>query len=117
MSLQQTAIDLLIKQGEAVLLTFPDTVPEFDPVTGAEQAGTAGDSVNLFGYLSAYKAHEMDGSAIQAGDIKLIAPALAVRPVTGCSVVADGETYRAQSVNAVRQAGADVITIIQLRRN
>lgn len=115
MSLADTASRLLATQGEAVAFIFQPATPAFDPITGAAQTPSAADTSSGYGYASAYKRNEVDGTTIKSGDIKLIVELTSPKPVVGCTATVDGRDYRVQSVQIIRKAAADVIYICQLR--
>lgn len=114
MSKAANAIRLLKAKGEAVQVTFPAS-PAFDPVTGDAAAGGVPVVLDGYGYPGQYKAAEIDGTVIKSGDVRLVLGVLDTRPVAGCSVLVDGVTYRAMNITAIREAGHDVLLIVQLR--
>ena len=115
MSLADTASRLLAAQGEAVTFTFQPSTPAFNPITGAAQAPSTAATAEGYGYASAYNRNEVDGTAIKAGDIKLIVELTSPKPVAGCTATVDGRDYRVMSVQIIRKSAADVIYICQLR--
>lgn len=117
MSIAQTASRLLEQFGEPVSIVFPSATPAFDPVTGEAQAPGNDTTITGFGYPSAYREGEIDGEAIKAGDIRLILEKVSSAPEVNASAIVDGSTYRIQAVQNIRQSGADVIYICQLRAN
>lgn len=117
MSLAQTALQLIQKFGEPVTLTPPPTTPAFDPVTGAAQAGVAATPIVGDGVPTRYKAHEVDGAVILAEDVRLLLGVLGSIPAVGWTVELGGDIHRVMSVQRIRQSGANVLLIVQLRRN
>jgi len=117
MSLADTASALLEKNGEPVVIDFPPTTPAYDPITGAAQSPVAGASITANGYPSAYQNREIDGTVIQANDIRLILELIATKPDRGAHATIDGTKYRIMNTQAIRKAGADVLYICQLRAN
>ena len=110
------AAKLLDKFGEAVTITFAGN-PAFDPITGEPATPTADTSYTAKGYAGKYFSADIDGSVIQANDIRLILEIIAQRPERGCTALVDGTTYRVMDVQAIRKTGVDVIYICQLRAN
>lgn len=110
------AAKLLDKFGEAVTITFAGTAG-FDPITGEPVTPTSGTSYTAKGYAGKYFSADIDGSVIQANDIRLILEIIAQRPERGCTALVDGTTYRVMDVQAIRKSGEDVIYICQLRAN
>ena len=117
MSLADTAANLLLKNGEAVVIEYTPTTPAYNPITGAPQTASSPVTVTANGYPSGYKNSEIDGNVIKAGDIKLILELLAVRPSSGDYATVEGLKYRVMDVMPIRKAGADIIYICQLRAN
>lgn len=115
MSKATNAIRLLKAKGEAVQVTFPAS-PTFDPITGEVVTGGVPELVlDGYGYPSQYKAADVDGTVIKSGDVRLVLGVMDTRPVAGCAVLVDGVTYRAMNITAIREAGSDVLYIVQLR--
>ena len=112
----QTAARLLAKYGEPVTVTFTDWA-EYDPITGAADGTTTQSTVSAVAYPSNYQTKEIDGSVIQAGDIRLILELIAPLPVVGCLVLVDGTTYRIMHVKPIRLSGDNIIFICQIRAN
>lgn len=129
MSLADTAAALLVKFGEEVTITSLPTAPGFDPITGAPSTGGPapgpgpgpggdGETVEVaYGYPAGYKAGEVDGQAIMAGDIKLILEVTATEPQVGGKALVDGSTYRIMDLKRIRRSGVNTIYICQLRAN
>jgi hypothetical protein len=112
----QTAIRLLARYGEALTVTFTDWA-EYDPITGQANGTTTENTVNAFGYTSDYQVKEIDGTVIEAGDMKLILQLISPVPVEGCLVTVDGEVYRIMTIKKVRLSGSNIIFICQIRAN
>lgn len=115
MSAAETASKLLAKHGEPVVLKTVAT-PSFDPITG-EPVGGGGVQTEYTGngYPSKYISTDVDGTNIKQGDIRLIMELVTVRPQRGWTSTVDGLTYMVMDVQAIRQAGADQLYILQLR--
>lgn len=112
----EAAAKLLAKYGETISIVFRD-YSGTDPVTG-ETIGTDTDTTIVCkGYPSQYLVRDIDGSTIQAGDIRLIVELIATRPARNGLAIVDGTTYRIMDVQPIRKAGADVIYICQIRAN
>jgi len=112
----ETAARLLAKYGEPVSVTFTDWA-EYNPITGAADGTTTQTTVTASGYPSAYKTTEIDGTVIEAGDVRLILELIAPTPVMGCLVDLSGTAYRIMDVAQVRLSGANIIFICQIRAN
>lgn len=112
----QTASRLLAKFGEAVSIIFPDYSAN-NPITGETSGPTNNTTIVGNGYPSAYHKRDIDGTSIQAGDIRLILELIATRPSVGCLAAIDGTTYRLMDVQPIRLTGDDVIYICQIRAN
>jgi hypothetical protein len=112
----QTAARLLAKYGEEVTITFTDWA-EYDPITGAASGSSTETTVNAVAYPSNYQTKEIDGTVIQAGDIRLILELIENIPVVGCLVLVDNKTYRIMHVKPIRLAGDNIIFICQIRAN
>lgn len=110
------AAKLLAKFGEAATIVFAGTAG-FDPITGEPVTPTSGTSYTAKGYAGKYVSSDIDGTLIQANDIRLVLELIPQRPERGCSAIVDGTTYRVMNVQAIRKAGADVIYVCQLRAN
>lgn len=110
------AAKLLNKFGEAVTVTFPGTAG-FDPITGEPTTPSGGTSYTAKGYAGQYVNSDVDGTVIQANDIRLIMQLILARPEVGCTALVDGTTYRIMDVQAIRKTGVDVMYICQLRAN
>lgn len=109
--LQATGLRLLGEHGEAI--SFTSAATSFDPNTGAQTSTTA--SASGVGYPGQYRASEIDGSVIQAGDIRLTVGRMDSRPKIGWLVDVDATTYRVMDVQAIRASGSDIIYVCQIR--
>lgn len=112
----QTAARLLAKYGEQVAVTFTNW-GEYDPITGAASGTTTETTINAVAYPSNYQTKEIDGTVIQAGDIRLILELIETVPVVGCLVLVDGITYRIMHIKPIRLSGDNIIFICQIRAN
>lgn len=112
----QTAARLLAKYGEPLTVTFTDWA-EYDPITGADVGSSTISTVAAMGYTSAYHTKEIDGTVIQAGDIRLILELITPVPIIGCLVEVDSTTYRIMDIRSVRLSGDNIIFICQIRAN
>jgi hypothetical protein len=114
MSIADTAARLLATYGEPVLFTA--TIGgTYDPATGGIAGGTP-LAIGGNGYPSSYNSNELGGSAIQAGDTRLICEKLSERPAVGWDCLVDELDYRVMDVQPIRKSGADIIYIVQLRK-
>lgn len=115
-SIALTASKLLAAKGEPVTITFVGD-DATDPITGEPTTPSANVSYTGNGYPSQYMQKDIDGTNIQAGDVRLILELIDQRPEVGCLAQVDTQTYRVMDVNPVRLSGADVVYICQLRAN
>jgi hypothetical protein len=115
-NLSATAAKMLAEYGEAVSVLFP-AYGDTDPITGAATTGGSDVTLSGNGYPSQYHKRDIDGSVIQAGDIRLILERIDQRPEVGCIATVNGVGYRVMDTQMVRLAGADVVYICQLRAN
>ena len=114
MSIADTASKLLEEYGEPIQFSY-ESGATYDPSTG----GNAGGSTVLvggFGYPASYRKGELSGTAIESGDIRLIAEKVAERPQVDWECIVDSKTYRVMDVQPIRKSGADIIYICQLRK-
>ena len=109
-----SAIRLLEKNGELVTIQFPGT-SGYDPVTGGQTTGSAGQSVEASGYPGKYMSGRADGNVIRQNDVRLILQLIDPKPVPGCTALVDGVTYQVLDVQSIRKAGEDVLFVCQLR--
>lgn len=108
------AARLLADKGQTVTFSR-DNVSSFDPVLGQETLGTpvtySGDGAS-FGYNKS----EVDGTIIQAGDIRFILEAVTTEPLPGDSVTIDSVVYRVMDVRKSAPAGTVTHYELQLRK-
>ena len=120
----QTAASLLAKYGEPVTVTFTEGVV-YNPITGEANGVAVTNAVNAVGYPARYHAKEVqnnvdkriEGSVIQAGDIRLILELIDPAPVLGCLVTLGSTTYRIMDVQTITLSGSSIIFICQIRAN
>lgn len=63
-----------------------------------------------------YTAKEIDGTVIQAGDVKLLCNAIASPPAIDDKVALDGASYRIVNVTSLRPADTTVLYVLQVRK-
>ena len=112
----QTASKLLAKYGEAVSIIFP-VYGGTDPITGAVIGTNTSTTITGKGYPALYQKQDIDGTSIEAGDIRLILELISTPPDVGCLALVDSTTYRIMNVQPIRLTGEDVIYICQIRAN
>jgi hypothetical protein len=114
--------DLLIGEfGQAVTIT-PQTAGSYDPATGAASV-TATPTQSGTGVEEAYKAHQIDGTLVKAGDIRLMlsplnaaGAALTAPDVNQRVTLADTTVWTIISVERIAPAGTVLMYVLQLRR-
>lgn len=114
MSIADTASKLLAKFGEPIQFSYTSG-ETYDTAIG----GNTGGSVVLVsgnGYPSNYRKGEQAGTAIESGDIRLVAEKVSERPQVDWNCLVDGKTYRVMGAQPIRKSGADIIYICQLRK-
>lgn len=116
MTIAATAARLLTTYGDPVSVVF-ESGGDIDPATGVVTDPVTETPTSAYGYLSRYRTSDVDGSVIQAGDIRLILEKLSRKPNKGERCTADGATYRIMDVQDIRYKADTVITICQLRAN
>ena len=114
MSIKDTASALLQKFGEPIQFSYTSGAT-YDPTTGGNTGG-ATVLVDGYGYPSNYRKNELAGTAIEAGDIRLVAEGVSERPLPDWNCLVDGKTYRVIDSQPIRKTGADIIYICQLRK-
>ena len=114
MSIADTASKLLVKFGEPVDFTYKSG-GAYDPATGGATGGSV-VTVSGYGYPSGYRKADISGTAIQSGDVRLVAEKVSERPLPDWNCLVDGKIYRVISVQPIRKTGADIIYICQLRK-
>ena len=114
MSLAESARNVLTRLGEAITFTY-ETGEVRDPATGEVVTPATTVEVTGFGYPGGYRNMDIDGDVIRRGDIRLTAEKVSTRPQVGWRCTVDSVEYRVIDVRKVRQSGADVVYICQLR--
>ena len=112
--LAQTASDLLEDLGQQVTITRR-TVSAFDGATGIETLGTA-TTFTGWGAGFNFKKSEIDGTVIQAGDIKLLLEATTTAPIIGDMVTYESIDYRVMDVDRLSPGGVVLRFNLQLRK-
>ena len=112
-SASATATKLLTKHGESVTFTR-ETTTSFDPATGEETVTAS----TFSGYAnpSPYALHEIDGTLVQRGDIRLMTESLSIMPVPGDAVTFRSESYRVMHVQPISVNGGDAAYYVQARK-
>lgn len=114
MSFADDIADVLEELGEPVAISYGGTV-EYDPITGAEIAGSGKVTLDGFGYPGRYESKDVDGTTVRATDVRLTLSRITQRPLVGWTATVDGKAYRIESTRPVRLSGGDVVYICQLR--
>ena len=114
MSIADTASRLLEVNGEPIQFSYTSG-GTYDPIVGGITGGTP-VFIDGNGYPSGYSNTETNGTAIEAGDIRLICEKLSTRPVQGWQCLVDEQDYRVMDVKPIRKSGVDIIYICQLRK-
>lgn len=114
MSLADTAAALLARYGEPVVLSYASG-GDTDPVTGEQTTPPTVVTVNGNGYTGRYKSSDVDGYAVLATDIRLVLEKVSAVPQVGWDVTVAGVGYQIVHVQRLRQTGADVLYLCQLR--
>lgn len=112
-NLKATAKRLLIDKGQQITLSR-EVSSGFNPVTGENTS-----SVTAFtGYGAAfnYNKTEIDGTVIEAGDIRFILEATDTAPESGDETTIDSLIYRVMGVKVTSPSGVPVIYELQLRK-
>jgi len=107
-----TARRLLTKYGQTVTLTY-QSAPTLNPVTGS----LTSTPVEYTGKGAAfdYRAAEIDGVLVQAGDIRLILEATTTAPAVGHTCAVGGVTYRVMAITTSAPGGTTTHYTLQLR--
>lgn len=117
-----TAAEMIGEFGQAVTLTR--SVPgAYNPTTGTNGAATV-TTQSCLAVEEAYKAREIDGTLIKAGDKKLIlspqtaAGATVTAPTEGDTVTfaGDADPWTIKSVEPLSPGGTALLYTLQLRR-
>lgn len=108
-----TAKRLLTSFGQSVTITGT-SAEVFDPATGGY---TGGGTVTITGVgaRTKFKTMEIDGEAVQKGDVKLVFEGGAGVPLVGYTATLDGVVYRVMDAMPLVPAGTVVIYTLQLR--
>jgi hypothetical protein len=83
------------------------------------KVSTATDSsITVRGILDDFRAAEVDGTVVKAGDRRymLAASGMTLVPQPGDALTEDGDIFRVVQVQAVRPAGTDLLYILQVRK-
>ena len=113
------ALAAIEEAGQAVTLNIPGAGGGYVPGVGVVPVEPATTAEGV-GVLLDYTQREIDGTAIQHGDQKLLlAPQIGVTPSTAHTVtvvhLGMAKTFTVKNVGAVAPAGAPVLFILQLR--
>ena len=112
--LATVAANLIKAKGQVVTFSR-STGGTFDPVLG----GTTGATTTTFTANAAafdYANKEIDGTIVQAGDVRLIAETTATVPAVDDICTVNSIVYRVMNVSPVSPAGITVINKVQLRK-
>jgi hypothetical protein len=112
-ALADTVEKLIAKYGKTLTLRAYSAAT-YDPVTMTYTAGTAIDTL-VNAVEETYKAFEVDGTHIQAGDIKLMVFSSVV-PDTSMKIVIDSVEWAIVAVYPLRPANTTLYYIIQARK-
>lgn len=116
-NLTLTAANLLKRYGQKV--TFTRTVVG-DYNVSDRQNETSTIKFKGYGAPLKYESREIDGTQVQAGDLKLIAERLKKRPILNdlCEITVDGtkELWTVQKSSPLAPGGSAVIYVCQLRK-
>lgn len=111
----KTALAQIEKAGKPIMLHVPGTGGGYVPGVGLTPE-VPGQDVPGVGALFGYKQEYIDGSTVRHGDQRLlVAPQIAVEPMTGYTVTVGGVTYNVVNVDRVSPAGIPVLYKLQLR--
>ncbi len=111
--MQQVAVDLLTEFGQAVSF-LREVKGSYDP-NSLQNPVVSTTTYSGFGVPTAYLLPEIDGTLVQADDIKLLAHIMTEVPLTSDQVNLGGINYRIQRVVKTVVNGEDVIYELQLR--
>ena len=109
----EVALEVLTEFGQAITVNR-ETSSSFDPVLGEDT--TAASSFTGYGAAFEYKGREIDGTVVQAGDIKLYLNATATVPLIDDRITIDSVAYEVMDVEQINPAGTAVLYILQLRQ-
>jgi hypothetical protein len=113
MSLAQNIASVIRRLGEPVRLTYI-LGDGLNKDTGERTEGVT-FCVDAFGVPSRYKSSEIDGTVIQAGDLRLTLEQTSEIPKVGWLCMIDDDQYRLQDVQKVRASAETIVYICQLR--
>jgi hypothetical protein len=113
MSIAPQIVSVIRQLGEPIKLCYM-LGQGIDADTGERTEGVT-FTVDAFGVPSSYRSSEIDGTVIQAGDLKLTIEQTAEVPKVGWSCHVDGVKYRLQDVQKVRLSGQTIVYTCQLR--
>lgn len=107
------ALNLLKSKGQLLTISR-ETQSAFDPILG--NATVSASSFTGYGAAFDYNRNEIDGEAIQRGDIRLLLNATATAPLIDDKITIDSIIYRVMSVKVISPAGTVVVYELQLRQ-
>ena len=111
--LAAVATRLLTDKGQQLTFTRKTTTVS-DPVQG--KRGTTTSTYAGFGAAFDYNRTEIDGQAVQRGDIRLLLNAVTTVPIIDDTTIIDSVTYRVMSVRPTSPGGTVVMYELQLRK-
>ena len=113
-SLAATALRQIQEKGRPITLRLPGIV--FDPQTGATVESNT--DVKTSAFFTAFKAGQIDGSAIQRGDQRLLiaAEGLGAVPTTAHQVIDGEEVWQVQDVETVQPGDTVILYKLLVRR-
>lgn len=94
------ARNMIAKYGKEVVFSKPGTA-SYDPVTGTNTPGTPTTATVKVSPPEAFKVNEVNGTTIQAQDVKVSTAAIDYVPDISQTVTFDGNTYNIISVSPV----------------
>lgn len=110
--MKAVASSVLDKYGESV--TFSREVSTgFDPVTGQDTTTTTTFSGNA--HPKPYKANEIDGTVIQAKDVRLLMENMGTEPQVSDTFSHRSKTYRVMGVEPIALQGGSAAYYVQGR--
>lgn len=109
------AHDLIAKYGKTVTFSKPGTAT-YDPVTGTNTPGTPTTTTVKVSPPEAFKINEVNGTTIQAQDVKVSAAAVDYVPDISQTVTFDGNAYNIISVSPIYSGDLVVKYDCQLRK-
>jgi hypothetical protein len=107
-----TARKLLISRGQPIV--FTRTAATFDPATGTNSSPVVTQLTGC-GVALDYRLDEIDGTAIQMGDVKVLLEPVAGAPAIGDTATINGRAMRVMNVSPLQPAGEVVLYELQLR--